>query len=136
MLQVSTPALAAILANPRYGDSDDAARFAAKMESHIMVKLVEARHGTIPKHMRREDALRRSDGSRKNLADSASQQLQEMDIALWCYNKNMPANELAKVLEIAEEQAAFIYKDIEAKRKTTAPLHWPAILIEPVDLGL
>ncbi|HAG92743.1 MAG: NAD(+) synthase [Pseudomonadales bacterium] len=61
---------------------------------------------------------------------------QEMDIALWCYNKNMPANELAKVLEIAEEQAAFIYKDIEAKRKTTAPLHWPAILIEPVDLGL
>ncbi|AUM13612.1 NAD(+) synthase [Ketobacter alkanivorans] len=59
---------------------------------------------------------------------------QEMDIALWCYNKGESAAQLAKVLEITEEQAQFIYTDIESKRKTTAPFHWPAILIEKVEL--
>lgn len=59
---------------------------------------------------------------------------QEMDIALWCYNKGESATQLAKVLEITEEQAQFIYTDIESKRKTTAPFHWPAILIEKVEL--
>lgn len=58
---------------------------------------------------------------------------QEMDIALWCYNHNMPAAELARALEISEEQAQFVYNDIEAKRRTTAPLHWPAITIEKVE---
>jgi len=59
---------------------------------------------------------------------------QEMDIALWCYNKGESAAQLAKVLEITEEQAQFIYTDIESKRKTTASFHWPAILIEKVEL--
>lgn len=58
---------------------------------------------------------------------------QEMDIALWCYNRNMPAAELAKVLEISDEQAQYVYNDIEAKRRTTAQLHWPAITIEKVE---
>lgn len=61
---------------------------------------------------------------------------QEMDIALWCLNNGMPADELAKVLDIPKEQADFIYNDITTKRKTTAPLHWPAILAEPVDIPL
>jgi len=40
--------------------------------------------------------------------------------------------ELGKILEISEAQAQYVYNDIEAKRKTTAPLHWPAITIEKV----
>ncbi|HVL01757.1 MAG TPA: NAD(+) synthase, partial [Dongiaceae bacterium] len=59
---------------------------------------------------------------------------QEMDIALWCYNHKKPVAELARILEVAPEQAQFVYTDIESKRRTTAPLHWPAILIEPVPL--
>lgn len=58
----------------------------------------------------------------------------EMDIALWCYNHKKSAAELGKILEISEAQAQYVYNDIEAKRKTTAPLHWPAILIEKVEL--
>lgn len=58
----------------------------------------------------------------------------EMDIALWCYNHKKPAAELGKILEISEAQAQYVYNDIEAKRRTTAPLHWPAILIEKVEL--
>jgi NAD+ synthase len=60
---------------------------------------------------------------------------QEMDIALWCYNQGEPASFLAKVLDITEDQARYIYGDIENKRRTTAPLHWPAILVEDVDLN-
>ena len=57
----------------------------------------------------------------------------EMDVALWHLNQKKPAAELAGVLGIDEKHAEFIYKDIESKRRTTAPLHWPALTIEPVD---
>lgn len=57
----------------------------------------------------------------------------EMDVALWHLNQGKTAAELAGVLGIDEKQAEFIYKDIESKRRTTAPLHWPALLIEPVE---
>lgn len=59
---------------------------------------------------------------------------QEMDIALWCYNHGESAARLGQVLGITEEQAQYVYTDIENKRKTTASLHWPAILIEKVEL--
>jgi len=57
---------------------------------------------------------------------------QEMDVALWCINHQKSARQLAEMLNISERQAEFIYKDIENKRRTTAPLHWKPILIEPV----
>lgn len=56
-----------------------------------------------------------------------------MDLALWAHNKNLPVEQLAKMVDITTEQAAFVYKDIETKRRTTAMLHWPALLIENVD---
>lgn len=56
----------------------------------------------------------------------------EMDVALWHLNHRRPAGELATALDISVAQAEFIYRDIETKRKTTAPLHWPAILLEGV----
>lgn len=56
----------------------------------------------------------------------------KMDIALLAYNSGEPLATLAEVLSIGLDQAEFIYHDIEAKRKTTALLHWPALTIEPV----
>ncbi|MGZ4954074.1 MAG: NAD(+) synthase [Methylobacter sp.] len=56
----------------------------------------------------------------------------KMDIALLAHNSGKPASQLAEELGISLDQAKLIYHDIEAKRKTTAMLHWPAISIEPV----
>jgi NAD+ synthase len=57
----------------------------------------------------------------------------QMDIALYLFNQQRPAAELAERLNITQDQAAFIYQDIVTKRRTTAPLHWPALLMETVD---
>jgi len=56
----------------------------------------------------------------------------EMDAALWCYNHQIPAGELAGYLGITEEQAQAVYHDIESKRKTTAYLHMPPCIIEDI----
>jgi NAD+ synthase len=57
----------------------------------------------------------------------------QMDLALWALNHNVPAAELGRVLGISAERAQFIYDDIEAKRRTTAYLHRPPVLIEKVE---
>ena len=57
----------------------------------------------------------------------------EMDLALWHHNEGLPAAVLADRLGLSEQQAAYIYQDIEAKRRTTASLHWPALLMAPVS---
>lgn len=57
----------------------------------------------------------------------------EMDLALWAKNHQIPAEELASVLEIGSKQAEWIYKDIEAKRRMTSYLASPGVLIVPVD---
>lgn len=57
----------------------------------------------------------------------------EMDLALWALNNNKSSAELANILNIDEKHAEFIYKDIANKRKTTAMLHWPALLMESVS---
>jgi NAD+ synthase len=57
----------------------------------------------------------------------------KMDIALLAYNSGEAPSALAEALAIGLEQAEFIYHDIEAKRKTTAPLHWPALTVERVS---
>lgn len=57
----------------------------------------------------------------------------EMDIALWAYSNNKSKEELSLLLDITNDQADYIYNDIESKRKTTAHLHWPAILVEKVS---
>lgn len=56
----------------------------------------------------------------------------KMDIALWCFNQGKPAAYLAELLELSVDRAEFVYKDIVTKRRTTAPLHWPALLMEDV----
>jgi NAD+ synthase len=57
----------------------------------------------------------------------------DMDVALWCYNNDQSADFLAQELQIPVERAKFVYKDIESKRSTTAPLHWSALTIENVQ---
>lgn len=56
----------------------------------------------------------------------------QMDLALWAHNHNVPAAELAAVLQISPEQAQYVFDDIEAKRRTTQYLQRPPVLIEPV----
>jgi NAD+ synthase len=57
----------------------------------------------------------------------------EMDVALWYRNHDRSAAELSDALGIDEERAQWILDDIDAKRRTTAPLHWRALLVEPVE---
>jgi len=59
----------------------------------------------------------------------------QMDVAVWCYNNDKSVSELASALNMSNDQASFIYQDIESKRKTTKYLHLQAQLIEKVDLG-
>ena len=56
----------------------------------------------------------------------------KMDIALLACNSGEPSTNLAEELGIGLDQAEFIYRDIEAKRKATAVLHWPGIAMETV----
>lgn len=58
---------------------------------------------------------------------------EQMDIAIFLLNHQRPAAELAARLNISVERADWVYRDIETKRRTTAPLHWSPILIEKVD---
>lgn len=61
---------------------------------------------------------------------------QQLDLALWAHNHAVPVKELAGCLGVSQEQAAFIYKDIETKRRTTAYLHAKPVLVEAVpELG-
>jgi NAD+ synthase len=57
----------------------------------------------------------------------------QMDLALWALNNGVAASELAAALNVTEAQAEFVYRDIVAKRRTTAYQHLKSILVSPVD---
>ncbi len=57
----------------------------------------------------------------------------KMDLALYAYNNKMAPEALATLTDISVDNAKYIYKDIENKRKTTAMLHWSPLLIEKVE---
>ena len=56
----------------------------------------------------------------------------QMDLALWAHNHNVPAKQLGDVLGIDEEHAKLVYVDIDAKRRTTKYLHDKPYLIEDI----
>ena len=56
----------------------------------------------------------------------------QMDLALWAFNADLPASQLAQTLGLPTEQAEQIYADIDAKRRSTHYLHQPAQLVEPI----
>jgi len=57
---------------------------------------------------------------------------QQMDLALWAHNHQRGAAELAAALQITEQQAANVYRDIEAKRRGTRYMHLKPVLVEEV----
>jgi NAD+ synthase len=54
---------------------------------------------------------------------------EKMDLALWAYEHAVPAAELAHAIDLSEHQALNVFRDIEAKRRTTKYLHTPPVLI-------
>ena len=55
-----------------------------------------------------------------------------MDLALWAHNHQVPAAEAARVMGYTPAQIERVYRDIEAKRRTTQYLQLPPIFIEPI----
>ena len=53
----------------------------------------------------------------------------QMDLALWAYEHQVPAAQLAEALGTTSERAEFVYADIEAKRRATAYLGAGPVLI-------
>ena len=58
-----------------------------------------------------------------------------MDLCLWAHDHHVPAAEIAPRLELAPEQVERVFRDIEAKRRTTRYLHEPPLFVEPVGEG-
>ena len=56
----------------------------------------------------------------------------EMDLCLYAHNRGVAANEVAAVIGLTAEQVERVYKDIEAKRRTTLPLHLPPLTSSPI----
>jgi NAD+ synthase len=54
---------------------------------------------------------------------------QQLDLAMWALNHAVPATRLAQSLGVSEQQAQWIYADIEAKRRATRYLHLPPQLL-------
>jgi NAD+ synthase len=58
----------------------------------------------------------------------------EMDLCLYGHDHDVPAAEVAQVAGLTAAQVERVYRDIEAKRRTTRYLHLPPMLVEPVEL--
>lgn len=58
-----------------------------------------------------------------------------MDLCLYAYNHKVNPEQAATVIGLTPQQLERVYRDIEAKRRTTAYLHAAPLLIEPVSLG-
>ena len=57
----------------------------------------------------------------------------KMDLALWAHNNGLPHQDLAEALNISVDQAGWIYRDIESKRRATKYLHTRPLLIQEVN---
>ncbi len=57
----------------------------------------------------------------------------KLDLILWAKNHGVPAETAAKELGFTAQQIRRVYQDIEQKRATTAYLHAPPLLLEPVE---
>ncbi|MFZ5443709.1 MAG: NAD(+) synthase [Myxococcota bacterium] len=55
-----------------------------------------------------------------------------MDLCLWGVNHDVPAAELAPVVDLTPAQVERVYKDIAAKRRATRYGHLPPLLVEPI----
>jgi NAD+ synthase len=55
-----------------------------------------------------------------------------MDLCLYAFNHHVAAADVAGAVGLAPEQVERVFKDIEAKRRTTRYLHARPLLVEPV----
>jgi NAD+ synthase len=58
-----------------------------------------------------------------------------MDLALWSYNHGVAAEVLAAELKLPADTINHVYRDIEAKRKTTRYLHMQAQVFAELEVG-
>ncbi len=56
-----------------------------------------------------------------------------MDLCLYAFSHGVPATEVAEVLHLTSEQVERVYKDIQAKRRTTRYQHMPALTVESIN---
>lgn len=56
----------------------------------------------------------------------------KMDLCLYGHNQGIPASEVARAVGLTTEQIERVYRDIEVKRRTTHPLHAPALMVRSV----
>lgn len=60
----------------------------------------------------------------------------KMDLVLYAYVNDVKVEDVASGLDLTVEQVQRVYKDIDAKRRTTRPLHLSPILLEEIpDVG-
>jgi len=59
----------------------------------------------------------------------------QMDLCLYGKDHGVPAEEVAAAADLAAEQVAWVYDDIDKKRATTRYLHERPLLVDPVELG-
>lgn len=52
-----------------------------------------------------------------------------MDLCLYGLNNDIPVGDIAEALGLTEEQVGRVFRDIEQKRRTTAYLHEPPVLV-------
>ena len=57
----------------------------------------------------------------------------KLDLILWGKNHDVPAADVARALDVSEEQVKRVYQDIDQKRRSTAYLHAPPLLLEKVS---
>jgi NAD+ synthase len=55
-----------------------------------------------------------------------------MDLCLYAYNHGYPAEDVIDATGLSVEQVNRVYRDIDAKRRATLPLHLPALLAQDV----
>jgi NAD+ synthase len=58
---------------------------------------------------------------------------QRMDLCLYGLNHGVPVPEIAAATGLEDEQVERVFRDIVQKRRTTAYLHEPPVLVEPVS---
>jgi len=56
----------------------------------------------------------------------------EMDLCLYAWNNNIPAEQTAPVVGLTPEQVVRVFRDIDQKRKTNRYLHLPPQLVEEI----
>lgn len=56
----------------------------------------------------------------------------KMDLCLWACNHEISATDVAPLVGLTDEQVTAVYRDIAAKRRTTAYQHAQPLLVEPV----